>query len=277
MKFLRKSAGLLALLFLISPCWAATWMSIDYPGADVTLAFGINAGGDVVGYYGNTNSAEHGFLLRAGNYSTIDYPGSSDTVAYGVNASGVICGFYTDAAVNFHGFLFDGTSWTPLDFPGAIGTEATGINDAGDVVGIYWNEQQQGGFIWNSATGFSDLQLPGDNVVIYGINNRGFISGNFDGGATVFLRNPQGVVRNFNFGRDVRMSGGPNDHNTVVGNISRRIGSDAIRGNLTTKTSGTMRIPNSIWNVGDGINDAGQVVGFYIGAHNQIHGFIWMP
>src|SRR5215211_1443545 len=52
--------------------------SIDFPGATLTNAQGVNAGGEIVGFYNDagTPSRTHGFLLSGGQYRTIEFPGA---------------------------------------------------------------------------------------------------------------------------------------------------------------------------------------------------------
>lgn len=102
--------------------------TIDRPGADFTLLWGINPQGEIVGTSGN-GSAFHGgsgFLRRTdGSFVTIDavIPGVEVkmTSARAINSVGEIVGFYKDASNFNHGFHrgVDG-SFTTIDFPGAI-------------------------------------------------------------------------------------------------------------------------------------------------------------
>ena len=70
--------------------------SIDFPGATLTRATGLNSEGQIVGRY-VAGGAFHGFLLRQGTYSSIDVPGASYTIAHGINAEGQIVGRYAGA------------------------------------------------------------------------------------------------------------------------------------------------------------------------------------
>jgi uncharacterized membrane protein len=74
-----------------------TWWTIDFPGATLTNARGINSAGEVVGVYrvGSPQAPAHGYLLSRGTFSTIDYPGSNTTRALGISATGDIVGDYT--------------------------------------------------------------------------------------------------------------------------------------------------------------------------------------
>ena len=61
-----------------------------------TGARGINARGDVVGFY-VAGGRQHGFLLREGRYISLDFPmaGVRATIANGINARGEIVGQFT--------------------------------------------------------------------------------------------------------------------------------------------------------------------------------------
>jgi hypothetical protein len=77
--------------------------TIDFAGADLTLAFAINPHGDIVGAY-RMAGVRHGYLLSGGEFTSLDFPGASSTEAGGINPRGDIVGDYTLAGVS-HGFL----------------------------------------------------------------------------------------------------------------------------------------------------------------------------
>ena len=64
-----------------------TFTSIDFPGAALTRAHGINPRGDIVGQYVSAGLT-HGFLLSGGQFTTIDVPGAASTQAFGINPRG---------------------------------------------------------------------------------------------------------------------------------------------------------------------------------------------
>ena len=80
---------------------------IDDPNGMVsTVASGINAQGDIVGYYTDSIGTYYGFLRHQGHFTTIDGPeGAKGTVASGINAQGDIVGYYTDSIGNDHGWI----------------------------------------------------------------------------------------------------------------------------------------------------------------------------
>src|SRR5262252_2716822 len=70
-----------------------TFTSIDFPGAALTRAHGINPRGDIVGQYVSAGLT-HGFLLSGGSFTTIDFPGATSTLPNDINARDDIVGGY---------------------------------------------------------------------------------------------------------------------------------------------------------------------------------------
>jgi hypothetical protein len=81
------------------------FIQIDVPGASFTAANGINARGDIVGLYFDSDGNLNGFLLSKGAFTTIDVPGAIFTDANGINDRGEIVGEYIDSDGNGHGYL----------------------------------------------------------------------------------------------------------------------------------------------------------------------------
>ena len=112
--------------------------TIDFPGAFVTVPFGNNERGHVVGFYAD-DLGEHGFLWsKKGGFTTIDFPGAVFTEALGINARGDIVGDYVDSDGMLHGFVrLKSGEFITIDYPGAAGTYVAGINDRGDLAGAF--------------------------------------------------------------------------------------------------------------------------------------------
>src|SRR5260370_27389982 len=70
-----------------------TFTTIDFPGASLTIAVGINPRGDIVGQY-MTAGVSHGFLLSGDEFTSIDFPRASFILAVGINPRGDIVGRY---------------------------------------------------------------------------------------------------------------------------------------------------------------------------------------
>ena len=84
-----------ALMIAFVPLASAqgTYTQIDYPGAVETSCIAINSAGDTVGFFKDTDSNTHGFLLSSGTFTQLDVPGASSTQAFGINDLGQIVGF----------------------------------------------------------------------------------------------------------------------------------------------------------------------------------------
>ena len=84
------------------------FITLAFPGAAMTQAFGVNDSNEVVGTYttGTGNAAvTHGFIWQNGTFASVDIGGASATTVNGVNNEGDLVGFYTDAKGNTNGFM----------------------------------------------------------------------------------------------------------------------------------------------------------------------------
>jgi uncharacterized membrane protein len=127
------------------------YTTFDFPGATLTSAQGINAGGEVVGLYNDAGapSRTHGFLLSGGSFSSIDVPNAHATMARGIGPGGDIVGSYQRAnesgAVPAHGFLLSNQgTFSAVDFPGHLNTIAQRILPDGTILGCYHDTDTAG-------------------------------------------------------------------------------------------------------------------------------------
>jgi probable HAF family extracellular repeat protein len=155
-----------------------------------TLAKGINAAGDITGYYDTVNK-RHGFLLsRRDVFTTIDLEGTqgpppNGTFVQWINGRRDIVGSFFDGSV--HGFLMSGDTVTQLDvpFPGAVNTNAPGLNNRGDIVGFYTDTVTRRvlGFRRDRTGHYESFEAPTEtpssSTIPTGINNRGDIVGQY--------------------------------------------------------------------------------------------------
>jgi probable HAF family extracellular repeat protein len=212
-------------------------------GAAATGASGINDSGQVVGTYVHldtvTDGRQHGFLYAGGTYTMLDHPGAINTNAVGINASGQIVGIYNNGP--FHGFLYSAGTYTPLDdlFP-------QGINAPGQIVGYFGDANGRHGFLYNGGNlttlDVNDPSARAGSTIANGINASGQIVGWY-------------------------LDSGGTSHGFLYSG-----------GTYTTLTdpfavSGDSDHPNGT--VASGINDAGQVVGYYYSDRFTLHGFLY--
>jgi uncharacterized membrane protein len=168
--------------------------TVDVPGANFTVASGINAQGDITGWYTVPGSAvRHGFLLRAGETQPIpfDPPGSVFTNAIGINERGDIVGRYCTTACQppatgtVHGFLVPGGDFSniqTIDVPGAIATTAFKLNARGQIAGGFQASDLTEQIFVLSHGELTAFAPPGGQPVSLdqgGINERGDIVGTY--------------------------------------------------------------------------------------------------
>jgi hypothetical protein len=174
-----------------------------------TWAVGINASGEIVGDYIDSESVQHGFVLSTtGTYTSFDPPGStttnpsgvSGTLPSGIDAAGDVTGFFTDSSAVQHGFVRTASGTiTTFDAPGSAagagtvnGTAVLGIDPGGNyIVGLYSDSTGLShGYVYAqplSGSGtFTTFEAPGASIVSgapvsgtagYGVNASGVLSG----------------------------------------------------------------------------------------------------
>jgi hypothetical protein len=259
------------------------YTSIDFPGAVLTNAQGINPGGEIVGFYQDTAGHQHGFWLAGGNFVSIDYPGAISTAARGISPGGDIVGNYTDAPggpPNVHGFLLSQGSFSIVqspdpNFPGAIPQR---IGPNGDIYGCIHNTDLMGtmhGFV-RTADGYSAITLPAsmhngatpDGRVIVGLYRdmmtglaHGYV---IDNGNFVNLDVPNS---NFTRGWDINPAG------EIVGEFRDLTGK--FHGFLRTASGfSSVDFPAAIATSAIGVNPRGDVVGSYTDSSGKTHGYL---
>lgn len=218
------------------------YTAIDIPGATFTTAQGINARGDVVGWYVDSLGT-HGYLLRDRGLTKIDYPGAVYTDARGVNARGDIVGAYRMAgepAVNFHGYLLTKHGeFVAVDFPGHINTILQRITSTGLMLGCRHDTDTMGTMRGVMINGRDQSEVA--EIGAFASMNNGSTP---DGGLVVGLFTDMETGR----GRAYLLYG-----DTFI----------------------PFDVPGSIFTAGWDVNASGEAVGVYRDAGNKFHGFLW--
>jgi probable HAF family extracellular repeat protein len=124
---------------------------ITIPGAvGGAQATGINDSGVTCGFFIDSNSVNHGWIINRGIFMPLDVPGSTFTQALGLNNGGKVVGAFTDAAGLTHGFVYTiaTADFVTVDAPNGVGsTIVNGINDSGKLVGFYGTAPVNTGFV----------------------------------------------------------------------------------------------------------------------------------
>jgi hypothetical protein len=160
----------------------------NFPGSVQTQVTGLNNLETTVGFWSNTNlgvgsDSNFGFVDQSGTFTNVNNPGTATTPPVfnqllGVNDGDIAVGFYTDASGATHGYTYNigsATFSSNIDDPHANGsTTAAGINNAGLIVGFYLDTSgNTDGFIDNGGT-FTTLDVPGaTSTFLTGVNNFG--------------------------------------------------------------------------------------------------------
>jgi hypothetical protein len=228
--------------------------TLNDPGdATFNELLGINNHGRIGGYFGS-GAAGHpntGYILRPpyrrARYQQIMFPGSAQTRLTGLNNAGVQVGFWTPRgrAGGSAGWYLRGGQFRSVAFPAADNAsppvnQLLGVSDHDVAVGFYADARgRDHGYTYDIATKrFRVITVPGAvSVVAAAINNAGSVAGFFTG--------PAGLTEGFVLGPGGRLS--------------------VLRFPLATATRAT------------GINDTGEVVGYYRLRRRRggTHGFTW--
>jgi uncharacterized protein DUF3466/PEP-CTERM motif-containing protein len=232
---------------------------LNISGSTNAMANGINSSNEVVG--GNNGVA---FTLTNNyqTYSTLASVNSTTTseAAAGINDKGMIVGQYSDSATGLTpGFVYNSGTYTTLTpvnpVAGVLVVNAQGINNNGLVAGFYSTDntttpvdgnEPQHGFIYNTVTGHYTL-APDPNqpnfftVQLLGINDNGIVAGYWQDAAG----NQHGLL-----------------YNVATQSYSYLDDPNAALVNGITTTQIT------------GINDSGEITGFYINSSGVAEGFV---
>ena len=229
----------------------AKFARVEVPGARITEARGLNNLGEIVGSWEDPiTRREHGFIFSGGVFTTIDIPGAVSTSLLDINDAGDIVGAYSEPAGLGHGFLLtaDG-QLTTITFPGQRFTGVNGINNHRQIVGIY-------------------AEVEGDEVL--GIHG--------------FIRDENGVFTPVDFPVPtprahifVTFANDINDAGDIVGGYNEDDIFETRRGFLLRNGEyTTINVPASVLTEVFGINNAGEMVGEFLGS-GQNFGFFFSP
>jgi probable HAF family extracellular repeat protein len=239
-----------------------SFTTLDVPGAlGNNTPTGINDSGQIVGWYDDTE--RHGFLLDQGIFTIV--PDSTRAQAFGINNAGQIVGNGGEGP----GFLFDHGSYTILGLDLDLVDpymNFNGINASGQIVGWYRDVDSgvSHSFLFDHGS-YTTFDVPGGTVTrAYGINDSGQVVGAYTdaagNGYGFLLEN--GTYTTLDF-----VPSGINELGQIVG------------GNLLFDHGNytTLDVPGSTWTEANGINNLGQIVGYYRDANGGAHGFLATP
>ena len=267
----------------------------DIPNSDATVAWAINARGDVVGTTVSGGNVFHGYQRdRNGNVTPVDVAIAGAAVANctsarGIGSSGEIVGFVQtltcggaqpEMRPGAHGFVRsrDGIpEIVDVPFPGIQGSVIFGTNPAGDLVGAYLDaDNRTHGFLrQGGATTQIDVN-DATQTTCRGINANGEIVGRFD--THGYVRSTDGTIETIDFpGATSTVVGAINPRGDIVGRFAtpgvvhaflRRKGGQLVE---------LVVVPGATSTDATGISPSGDIVGsvtFTEGGTTRTRGFI---
>ena len=291
-KRIAATTACLAILTLVGRGAERTlvFSSIDFPGATLTNAQGINAGGEIVGIYNDaaTPSKTHGFLLSGGHYQSIDFPGARATAARGIGPGGDIVGSYQNqnesGGVPAHGFLLNNRGeFFQVDYPDHINTIAQRILPDGTILGCYHDNDTM-----NSMHGMTMSPRDGFDAIPDGMSmhngatpDGGLIVGLFtdmDGrGKAYFI--DRGRFEAFEVPGATSTSGWDVNQAGVAVGVYRDSDGKFHGFQFDGREFARIDFPGATATRVFGINAGGDMVGNYVDVSGRTHGFIahWGP
>jgi uncharacterized membrane protein len=301
--FFSRLLLVLAATVCSCPAFAAyDFVSIDYPGAVQTDAFGINNAGTVVGngYDVNFNQiAGYSYDSKKGSFTTLTpVPGSLETLANGINEPGEIVGFLTFDGVTALAYVRSKKGvYTTFSHPGSSDTEARAKNNNGLVTGLYIDDNTGNlvGFIYDTGKNtFTDIFLGPGGTIAQGINNKGEVVGGADLDAGVactgclagiygWLRAPNGAFSFFQVNGTGTQARGITDSGVITGFIDTGegfvvtlAGSSSYQ-SFAIPAAELLVVPGAVATSPEAISNKGTVVGSWFDAAGLEHGFIATP
>jgi uncharacterized membrane protein len=267
----------LVLLFSASAFAQGTYAQLDVPGATATYGYGVNDNGDVSGSFQDA-AGFHGFLFSGGTYTILNYPGGSDTTPQGINDMGQIVGY---ARLNSHfiGFLYDipTASYTEINYPGSTATDLTCINNDGTMGGSFLSSTGLIGFELANSTYTMILPTNAVSSSVLGITDTaefvGFASTSTSKRFFQLKNNRYSYLKLASlpgpFIADINFAG-----TALTGYYSPSHGQFASF-LYQNATATTIQFPGSTQTYAYGVNNAGDVSGYFIDSAGAYHAFTW--
>ncbi len=207
---------------------AATIENVAAPGSPFVVT-ALGAGGQIGGYYFQSESAQRAFLSSNGVASDLGTLGGGFSLASGLNAAGTLVGFsalVTD--LEFHAFKYSGAGLVDLGSLGGSFSSATAVSDTGYVAGdsnLAGDGSSFHAFLIPPDAAMIDLgTLGGSSSTAYAVNDSGRVVGSSmvagDGSSHAFLFNGQAMVDLGTLGGDSSIAVDVNNAGQVAGDAT---------------------------------------------------------
>jgi probable HAF family extracellular repeat protein len=235
---------------LTPPYLSSDYANENFPGSAQTQVTALNNDGDTAGFWVSNNGTNRGFVEWNGVFASYKDPSTppgagSVNQLLGIDDAGIAVGFYNDASGNSHAYKVNQATgkFTAITIPDAVSTVATGINNDGDIVGYSTDSAGDTSSFLLVGSSLTTYQFPdGSDTQALGINDSDQIVGSY--------LDANGVMHGFELSKPL----GP------------------------TSTWLSVDDPNGIGStVVNGINNAGDLVGFYTDSAGNTDGMLATP
>jgi len=249
--------------------------TLDYPGADGSIAFDFNDG-IAVGRFDNVDT-ETGLLFYSNSYHEFSVPGALTTEVTGINATGVIVGDYQPSGKIYGGFVFNGKVILGVGPAGAKDTFPASINDSGEIVGQYYDQSfNQHGFLYRNKV-YTTIDYPGAKAtVVAGINKDGTIVGTYTDSSNLIhgFQLEKGQFQSFDFPlAHYTVAESINDAGDIAGYFADA--QNAYHGFVKNHdTFSQVDIPNAYATLLLHIKNTGHIIGYYEDDNGEVHGIM---
>lgn len=262
---------------------AYTYQTLDYPGASLTIFWGINDFGDLAGEYSVAGGASHAMVYRHGRFAPLDPDTLGDyfSAAGGPDDLGNTYGAYADASGLQHGFTIRRGRFETVDFPGHLNSNVDGVSLFGAILGVYWDADG----IYHGMLHLHRHDIPinvadARDTYPLGINGTGEVVGYWDVNPLVthgFYRSVSGQISNIDVpGAASTVAFAINELGQVAGYYTSTSGS--LHGFVETRSQfADVDVPGAAATVVTSINSFGVVAGEYFDSTGKRHGFVATP
>lgn len=260
-----------------------TYQTLDYPGAALTIIWGLNDRGDMAGQYSLPGGTSHAMVYRHGRFAPLDPDmlGEYFSAGGGPDDFGTTFGGYADASGLQHGYVIRHGKFETVDFAGHLNSNVDGVSMFGRILGVYWDAD-------GSYHGV--LRLRGHDTPInvanardtypLGINSTGEVVGYWDTNPLVthgFYRSVSGQISNIDVPDAAATAAfAINEFGQITGYYASATGS--IHGFVETRSQfQQLDVPGAVATIATAINNFGVVAGEYFDATGKRHGFVATP
>ncbi len=250
-------------------------------GGTISVGYGINNLGHVVGYAGTVGNAEfHAYLAIGQSLFDLGTLGGTASSALAVNDAGQTTGYSSLASGDNRAFLGSGGTMTDLGTLGGPFSSGVAINSVGQIVGDSYTANFENHAFLHSSGGMRDLgTLGGTYSSPSGLNAVGHVIGESslagDHDYHAFLYDGTTI-------RDLGTLGGSFSTAYAINDVGQVIGDSALAGENEFHgfilNNGAMQDLGSLgghFSSSWGLNGVGQVVGVSSNASFQQRAFLW--